>query len=154
MEPWKPPQTTPPLQNWWNPAGTLVEPLVEPCFNLISGSARTTPEPIWAETPSFQLLGKKQRALIRPVAYDPAAAMSRTWVFWEFSCGWRFREGTMRQHTFSRPNFEGIDVQQQMTSAMHIRNARLFFLLVMVPPGNGVFRASSRRIVHSRSCPG
>ena len=73
MEPYvKPPQTTPPLQNllepwwnpvgtlvepWWNPGGTLVEPLVEPWWNLSSGSPRTTPEPIWAETPKLSAVG-------------------------------------------------------------------------------------------------
>ena len=66
----KPPRTTPqPLKNvvvepwwkpgrlepWWNPGGTLVEPW----WNLSSGSPRTTPEPIWAETPKLSAAGGK-----------------------------------------------------------------------------------------------
>ena len=47
----KPPQNTPPLQN-------LVEPLVEPWWNLGSGSPRTTPEPICAETPKLSAVGE------------------------------------------------------------------------------------------------
>ena len=42
-----------------NPGGTLVEPLVEPWWNLSSGSPRTTPEPIWAETPKLSAVGEK-----------------------------------------------------------------------------------------------
>ena len=77
VEPWWSPrgtlpQTTPPLQNlvepWWNPGGTLVEPwwnpggtLVEPWWNLSSGSPRTTPEPIWAETPKLSAVGEKKQ---------------------------------------------------------------------------------------------
>ena len=37
----------------WDPGGALVEP----SWNLTSGPPRTTPEPIWAETQSLQLLG-------------------------------------------------------------------------------------------------
>ena len=52
-------RTTPqPSQNLvepsWNPGGTLVEP----SWNLISGSPRTTPEPIWAETPKLSAVEK------------------------------------------------------------------------------------------------
>ena len=47
------PQSTPePLQNlveiWWNPS-----------WNLTSGPPRTTPEPIWAETPKLSAVGEK-----------------------------------------------------------------------------------------------
>ena len=49
--------TSQPSQNLvepsWNPGGTLVEPWWNPrSWNLTSGPPRTTPEPIWAETPS------------------------------------------------------------------------------------------------------
>ena len=47
----------------WNPCGTLLkEPagtLVEPWWNLTSGLPRTTPEPIWAETPKLSAVGEK-----------------------------------------------------------------------------------------------
>ena len=43
------------VEPWWNPGGTLVKPL----WNLTSGPPRTTPEPIWAETPkAFSCCGK------------------------------------------------------------------------------------------------
>ena len=55
------------VEPWWNPGGTLVEPwwnpggtLVEPWWNLSSGSPRTTPEPIWAETPKLSAVGEKK----------------------------------------------------------------------------------------------
>ena len=38
----------------WNPRGTLVKPQ----WNLTSGPPRTTPEPIWAETPKLSAVGK------------------------------------------------------------------------------------------------
>ena len=66
------PTTPQPSQNlvepWWNPPrGILVEPwsnpaggtLVEPSWNLTPGSPRTTPEPIWAETPKLSVFGEK-----------------------------------------------------------------------------------------------
>ena len=79
VEPYlKPPRTTPqPLQNllepWWNPGRTLPQTtpqpsqnLVElwwnpgePSWNLTSAPPRTTPEPIWAETPKLSADGKK-----------------------------------------------------------------------------------------------
>ena len=40
----------------WNPGGTLVEP----SWNLTSGPPRTTPEPIWAETPKLSAVGEKK----------------------------------------------------------------------------------------------
>ena len=46
------------MEPWWNLGGTLVDP----SWNLTSGPPRTTLEPIWAETQSFQLLGKKKIA--------------------------------------------------------------------------------------------
>ena len=53
------------VEPWWNPGGTLVEPwwnpggtLVEPSWNLTSGPPRTTPEPIWAETPKLSAVGE------------------------------------------------------------------------------------------------
>ena len=56
------------MEPWWNPGGTLVEPwwnpggtLVEPWWNLTSGPPRTTPEPIWAETPKLPAVGEKER---------------------------------------------------------------------------------------------
>ena len=64
---WNLPQTRPPqpskklLEPWWNPRGTLVEPLVEPWWNLSSGSPRTTPEPIWAETPKLSAVREKKK---------------------------------------------------------------------------------------------
>ena len=63
VEPYlKPPRTTPqPSQNlvepWWNLGGTLVEP----SWNLTPGPPRTTPEPIWAETPKLSAVGEKRR---------------------------------------------------------------------------------------------
>ena len=39
----------------WNFGGTLVEP----SWNLTSGPPRTTPEPIWAETPKRSAVGEK-----------------------------------------------------------------------------------------------
>ena len=87
VEPYlKPPQTTPPLQNlvepwwnpggtmvepWWNPGGTLVEPLVEPWWNLSSGSPRTTPEPIWAETPKLSAVGEKWKHWLHQLSNLP-----------------------------------------------------------------------------------
>ena len=44
------------VEPWWNPGGTLVEP----SWNLTSGPPRTTPEPIWAETPKLSAVGKKR----------------------------------------------------------------------------------------------
>ena len=71
VEPWCPrPEHDGLVEPWWKPGGTLVEPylkppslaepaagepLVEPWWNLSSGSARTTPEPIWAETPKLSI---------------------------------------------------------------------------------------------------
>ena len=54
-------RTTPqPSQNlmepWWNPGGTLMEP----SWNLPSGPPRTSPEPIWAETPELSAVGEKK----------------------------------------------------------------------------------------------
>ena len=49
------------VEPWWNPGGTLVKPLVEPWWNLSSGSPRTTPEPIWAETPKLSAAGEKRK---------------------------------------------------------------------------------------------
>ena len=43
------------VEPWWNPGGTLVEP----SCNLTSGPPRTTPEPIWAETPKLSAVGQK-----------------------------------------------------------------------------------------------
>ena len=57
VEPWNRGGTL--VEPWWNPGGTLVEPLVEPWWNLSSGSPRTTPEPIWAETPKLSAVGEK-----------------------------------------------------------------------------------------------
>ena len=42
-------------RSWWNSGGTLVEP----SWNLTSGPPRTTPEPIWAETPKLSAVGEK-----------------------------------------------------------------------------------------------
>ena len=36
------------------------ETLVEPSWNLTSGPPRTTPEPIWAETPKLSAVGKNK----------------------------------------------------------------------------------------------
>ena len=43
------------VEPWWNPGGTLVEP----SWNLTSGPPRTSPEPIWAETPKLSAVGEK-----------------------------------------------------------------------------------------------
>ena len=54
------------VEPWWNPAGTLLEPggtLVEPSWNLTSGPPRTTPEPIWAETPKLSAVGEKEKRI-------------------------------------------------------------------------------------------
>ena len=40
-------------RRWWNPGGTLVEPYLR--------APRTTPEPIWAETPKLSAVGGKKR---------------------------------------------------------------------------------------------
>ena len=57
-------RTTP--QPWWNRGGTLVEPwwnpgatLVQPSWNLTSAPPRTTPEPLWAETPKLSAVVEK-----------------------------------------------------------------------------------------------
>ena len=47
-----------PCRTWWNPGGTGGT-LVELWWNLSSGSPRTTPEPIWAETPKLSAVGEK-----------------------------------------------------------------------------------------------
>ena len=47
------------MEPWWNPGGTLVEP----SGNLTSGSPRTTPEPIWAETPKLSAVGGKHNTI-------------------------------------------------------------------------------------------
>ena len=44
----------------WNPGGTLLEP----SWNLSSGPPRTTPEPIWAETPKHSAVGEKQENMV------------------------------------------------------------------------------------------
>ena len=59
VEPWWNPGGTL-VEPWSSPGGTLVEPLVEPWWNLSSGSPRTTPEPIWAETPKLSAVGEKK----------------------------------------------------------------------------------------------
>ena len=41
----------------WKPGGTLVKP----SWNLTSGPPRTTPEPIWAETPKLSAVGGKEK---------------------------------------------------------------------------------------------
>ena len=46
------------VELWWNPSGTLVEP----SWNLTSGPPRTTPEPIWAETPKLSAVRGKKKA--------------------------------------------------------------------------------------------
>ena len=43
----------------WNPGGSLVEPW----WNLTSGPPRTTPEPIWAETPKLSAVGENTHHL-------------------------------------------------------------------------------------------
>ena len=45
-----------PRRTSWNFRGTLVEP----SWNLTSGPPRTTPEPIWAETPKLPAVGEKK----------------------------------------------------------------------------------------------
>ena len=61
VEPWWNPGG-PLVEPWWNPRGTLVEPSWNPRGTLItSGPPRTTPEPIWAETPKLQLLGNNNK---------------------------------------------------------------------------------------------
>ena len=71
------------VEPWWNPGGTLVEPwwnpaLVEPWWNLSSGSPRTTPEPIWAETPKLSAVGGKRRCG-RPDFPKPDATQNGIW---------------------------------------------------------------------------
>ena len=71
------------LEPWWNPGGTLVEP----SWNLTSGSRRTTPEPIWAETPKLSAVGeknnKKQKAskntMTRPCPSAPRIPHAGSW---------------------------------------------------------------------------
>ena len=46
-----------PRRTWWNSGGTLVEP----SWNLTSGTPRTTPDPIWAETPKLSAVGEKTK---------------------------------------------------------------------------------------------
>ena len=55
------------VERSWNPGGTLVEP----SWNLTSGPPRTTPQPIWAETQSFQLLGKNNKREARTSCAGP-----------------------------------------------------------------------------------
>ena len=54
VEPWSNPGRTL-VEPWWNCGGTLVEP----SWNLTSGPLRTTPGPIWAETPKLSAVGEK-----------------------------------------------------------------------------------------------
>ena len=70
----------------WNPRGTwwnLVElggtwrKLVEPSWNLTSGPPRTTPAPIWAETPKLSAVGEKASSKTLP--------FSTTWPLKLFS---------------------------------------------------------------------
>ena len=46
------------MEAWWNFGGTLAQP----SRNLTSGPPRTTPEPIWAETPKLSAVGEKSKA--------------------------------------------------------------------------------------------
>ena len=46
------------VEPWWNPGKTLGERW----GNLTPGPPRTTPEPIWAETPKLSAVGEKQKA--------------------------------------------------------------------------------------------
>ena len=64
------------MEAWWKPGGSLVEPW----WNLASGPPRTTPEPIWAETPHcFQLLGKKQVVPGVPLGQRSKGVGSGSW---------------------------------------------------------------------------
>ena len=45
---------------WWNCGGTLVEP----SWNLTSRPPRTTPEPIWAETPKLSAVGELKMRIV------------------------------------------------------------------------------------------
>ena len=55
-------RTTPqPSQNLVEPSWNPGEILVEPSWNLTSGPPRTTPEPIWAETPKLAAVGEKEK---------------------------------------------------------------------------------------------
>ena len=49
--------TRSPRRTSWNLRGTLVEP----SWNLTSRPPRTTPEPIWAETPKLSAVGEKSK---------------------------------------------------------------------------------------------
>ena len=48
-----------PRRTWWNSGGTLVEP----SWNLTSGLPRTTPDPIWAETPKLSAVGETKERM-------------------------------------------------------------------------------------------
>ena len=48
---------------WRNPGGTLVQPW----WNLTSGPPRTTPEPIWAETPKLSAVGEQSKNKSTPI---------------------------------------------------------------------------------------
>ena len=50
-----PPRSLAECRGTWNPGGTPVERW----WNLTSGLPRTTPEPIWAETPKLPAVGEK-----------------------------------------------------------------------------------------------
>ena len=74
MEPsWNPCGILP--QNHPGPPRTLAEPggtLVEPSWTLTSGPPRTTPEPIWAETPKLSAVrGEKQTEVVARIQAIP-----------------------------------------------------------------------------------
>ena len=65
LKPPRPPRSL--VEPWRNPREPSSNPqpskkLVEPWWNLSSGSPRTTPEPIWAETPKLSAVGEKLTA--------------------------------------------------------------------------------------------
>ena len=88
------------VERWWNPGGTLVEPLVEPWWNLSSGSPRTTPEPIWAETPKLSAVGEKHHSsyhtgVFRFPAWDQVVGRNKS----HQQCSALLYEKTLREPT-------------------------------------------------------
>ena len=94
VEPWWNPGGTL-VEPWWNPGGTLVEPLVELWWNLSSGSPRTTPEPIWAETPKLAAVGEK-RIRLRTYTHHKSPGLTQFASFAVQAC-WAINAKTVQE---------------------------------------------------------
>ena len=83
-------------------SGSFGGTLVEPSWNLASGPPRTTPEPIWAETPKLSAVGERKRNPTRQTGLGltttslVAIAELRAWTAGSSGrrAGRRFDQGT------------------------------------------------------------